>query len=96
MNKLNKGLSKQTYSLQIYFVSLKWMSVHKKWVDVQAIDMASMMSHWCDTDKKERTYIDTIIIYTLWYEFQNDFDAQSDFGKNFVTKKLLLSYILDF
>ena len=49
----------------------------------------------CDTAKKERIYIDTLIIYTLWYEFQNDFDAQRDFGKNFVTKKLLLSYILN-
>ena len=39
--------------------------------------------------KKERIYIDTFIIYTLWYEFQNNFDAQSDFGKN-VTKKAIL------
>ena len=47
-------------------------------------------------DKKERIYIDTLTIYTLWYEFQNDFDALSDFGNIFVTKKLLLSYILNF
>ena len=38
---------------------------------------------------KETSYIDTELIYTLWYEFSNDFDAQSDFGKNFVTKNLL-------
>ena len=48
---------------------------------------------WCDTDQKEIIYIDTLI--TLWYEFKNDFDAQGDFGKKFVTKKLLLSYILN-
>ena len=41
----------------------------------------------------EIIYIDTLI--TLWYEFKNDFDAQGDFGKKFVTKKLLLSYILN-
>ena len=40
-------------------------------------------------------YIDNLIIYTLWYEFQDNFDAQSDFGKIFVTRKLLLSYILN-
>ena len=52
--------------------------------------MASKM--WYE---KKRIYIDTLIIYTLWFEFQNDFAAQSDFGKNFVTKKLLLSSILN-
>ena len=39
--------------------------------------------------------IDSLLIYTLWYEISNNFDAQRDFGKNFVTKKLLLSYILN-
>ena len=29
----------------------------------------------------------TSIICTLWYEFLNDFDTQSDFDKNIVTKK---------
>ena len=29
------------------------------------------------------------IIYILWYEFLNDLDAQSDFDKNFVAKKLV-------
>ena len=53
--------------------------------------MASTMSYGL----KRKNFNDTLIIYTLWYEFQNDFDAQSDFGKNFVTKKLLLSYILN-
>ena len=37
-------------------------------------------------DKKERIYNAILIICTLWYEFKNNFDAQSDFGKNFVTK----------
>ena len=46
-------------------------------------------------DKVERIYIDTLIIYTFWYEFQNDFDAQSYFGKIFVIKMLLWSYILN-
>ena len=46
-------------------------------------------------DKKEIIYIDTLIINTLWYEFSDDFDVQRDFGKFFVTKKLLLSYILN-
>ena len=39
--------------------------------------------------KKERSFINALFIYTLLYEFSNDFDAQSDFGKNFVTKNLL-------
>ena len=29
------------------------------------------------------------IVCILWYDFLNDLDAQSDFDKNFVTKKLL-------
>ena len=37
-------------------------------------------------DKKETSYIDALLLYTLQYEFSNDFDAQSDFGKIFVTK----------
>ena len=40
-------------------------------------------------------YINTLLIYTFSYEFSNDSDAQSDFGKYFVTKKLLLYYILN-
>ena len=40
-------------------------------------------------EKKETSYIDTLFIYTLWYEFSNDFDALSDFGKHFVTENLL-------
>ena len=31
--------------------------------------------------KKETLYIATLLIYTLWHEFSNDFDAQSDFDK---------------
>ena len=31
-----------------------------------------------DKDKKDRTFIDTLLVYTLWYDFWNDFDAQSD------------------
>ena len=31
--------------------------------------------------------IDILLKYILWYEFWNDLDAQSDFDKNFVTKK---------
>ena len=30
--------SHQTNSLQIYFVSFKWMFIHKKWVDLQVIN----------------------------------------------------------
>ena len=40
-------------------------------------------------DKKERSYIDMLIIYTLWYEISNDLDALIDFGKIYVTKKLV-------
>jgi len=36
----------------------------------------------------------TLILYTLRYEFSNDFDAQSDFGNFFVTKNLLTWTIL--
>ena len=39
-------------------------------------------------------YIDSLLIYTLSYEFSSDFDAQRDFGKNFVTKNLLTWTIL--
>ena len=38
-------------------------------------------------NKKERIYIDTLIIYTLWYDFWNYFDAQSDFGKKKLSQK---------
>ena len=31
--------------------------------------------------------IDILLKYILWYELLNDLDAQSDFDKNFVTKK---------
>ena len=44
--------------------------------------------------KKETSYIDTLLFHTLWYEFSNDFDAQSDFGKIFVKKNLLTWTIL--
>ena len=33
--------------------------------------------------------IDILLKYTLCYEFLNDLDAQSDFDKNFVPKKLV-------
>ena len=41
--------------------------------------------------------LETLLIYTLWYEFINDFDAQS--GKTFITKKLVPwnhSYLLKY
>ena len=34
--------------------------------------------------------IDILLKYIIWYEFLNDFVAQSDFNKTFVTKKLVL------
>ena len=43
---------------------------------------------------KKPFYIDNLLIYTLWYQFSNGFDAQSDFGKIFVTKNLLTWTIL--
>ena len=33
--------------------------------------------------------IDILLKYILWYEFLNDLNAQSDFGKSFVTKKVV-------
>ena len=33
--------------------------------------------------------IDILRKYILWREFLNDLDAQSDFDKHFVTKKLV-------
>ena len=30
--------------------------------------------------------IDILLKYIVWYEFLNDFDAQSDFDKKIVTK----------
>ena len=47
-----------------------------------------------DTKRIKKSYIDTLLIYTLFYEFSNDFNAQSDFGKIFVTKHLLTWTIL--
>ena len=38
--------------------------------------------------------IDILLKYILWYEFLSDFDAQSEFGKIFVTKNLLTWTIL--
>ena len=37
--------------------------------------------------EKETNYIDTLFIYTLWYEFSNNFVAQNDFGKKKIHKK---------
>ena len=31
--------------------------------------------------------VDILFKYILWYEFLNDFDAQSNFDKTFVTRK---------
>ena len=36
---------------------------------------------------KLRSYIDFLLIYTLWYEFSNDFDAQSDFCSGYLQKE---------
>ena len=33
--------------------------------------------------------IDILLKYILWYEFLNDFDAQSDFDKKLSQKKLV-------
>ena len=33
--------------------------------------------------------IDILLKYILWHEFLNDLDAQKDFDKNDVTKKLV-------
>ena len=33
--------------------------------------------------------IDILLKYILWYEFLNNLDAQSDFDKNIVTKRLV-------
>ena len=33
--------------------------------------------------------IDILLKYNLWYEFLNGLDAQSNFDKNFVAKKLV-------
>ena len=38
--------------------------------------------------QNERNYIDTLLIYTLWYDFSNDYDAYTNFDHIFVTKKL--------
>ena len=41
-----------------------------------------------EKDKKETSYIaiDTLLIYTLWYEFSNVFVAQSGLGKKKIHK----------
>ena len=54
--------------------------------------MTFMMSY----EKKRRKFllIDTLLIFTLWYEFQTILMPTSDFGKFFVTKYLLPCNIL--
>ena len=49
-------------------------------------------------DKKERFYIDDLLIDILWYQFSYDLDVQNDFGKFFVRKKLVryIKYALEF
>ena len=42
-----------------------------------------------DRDKKEIIDFHTLLIFTLWYEFSNNFETSSYFGKNFVTEKLV-------
>ena len=37
--------------------------------------------------KKERSYFHTFLIYALWFEFSNDFDAQNDLEQIFDPKK---------
>ena len=37
----------------------------------------------------ERSYFDKLLIYTPWYDFSNNSDAKNDFGKMFVTKKMV-------
>ena len=37
--------------------------------------------------RKETSYIHTLLVSILWFEFSNNFDAKSDFGKIVVTKK---------
>ena len=47
--------------------------------------------------KKETSYIDTLLIYNLWYEILKVFAAQWDFGKKISQKiyslKLFLCYV---
>ena len=64
------------------------------WTQIQTIAYAYGLNE-CDTDKKEASYIiDTLLIYTLWYQFQTIWISTSDFGKNFATKNLLHCIIL--
>ena len=44
--------------------------------------------------KKQLKYIATLLIYTPWYEFQTILMTTNDFGRIFVTKKLLPCNIL--
>ena len=39
--------------------------------------------HYKNTDEKEKSYIDNLLVYILWHEFSNNFDVQSDFGQKF-------------
>ena len=44
--------------------------------------------------RKEASYIDILLIYNLWCEFQSILMPTSDFGKMFVAKNLLPFNIL--
>ena len=41
--------------------------------------------------EKERRYVTNWPIYILYYEFSNDFDAQSEFNKTICQKKAALN-----
>ena len=50
-------------------------------MQIVRLNMASLIIDTIRIKKKEVI----LILYTFWYEFTNDFDAQNDFGKFFVT-----------
>ena len=45
-------------------------------------------------DKKKRIHVDTLLIYILWHEFSNDFNAPTDFGKHLSQKAGLFESFL--
>ena len=83
------------------FSPIWWRSLPPQWFSKSSLDggrvcltASPLMIPY--TNQKEKCYIDTLLISTLWYEFSNDFDVQRDFGKKKFTKIYSLGPFVSF
>ena len=59
--------------MDINWFSGVWLK-HNLFKNVSKTQIQTIEYGLNDRDKKGRFCIDTLLIYTLWYEFSNDFD----------------------